>query len=61
LFSVLKHIKKSARGEYELTEAVNALAIDGKMKVVKIKEYWVDMSNKDSLPRVDKQVREAIR
>lgn len=39
IFSLLKKLKKSKRGEYELTDAVNTLAKEKPMTVVKA-EHW---------------------
>lgn len=61
IFGVLKTLKKSSRGEYEITDAFNKLALGGKIKVIKIKDYWIDMSTKSSLPEVEKQIGELFR
>ena len=45
IFEKLKKVKLSKRGEYELTDAINFLAEDKKMKVREIHDYWLDFSN----------------
>lgn len=45
IFEKISQIKKSTRGEYELTDAVSLLAKEKKVKVKKIQDPWVDFSN----------------
>ena len=45
VFDKLSKIKKSSRGEYEITDVITLLAKEGKVKVKKIKDYWVDFGN----------------
>lgn len=57
IFSVLKKIPKSPRGEYELTDAINTLAAEGKVRAIKLQDYWIDMSSKEQLPRIEKEIK----
>ena len=44
IFSYVARLEKSPRGEYELTDAIRAMAHDGKkVKAVEIKGYWADV------------------
>lgn len=45
IFEKLKKIKKSPRGEYEITDAINLLAKTGKVKVQTVKDFWLDFGN----------------
>lgn len=45
VFDKVKKIKKSPRGEYEITDAINLLAKDKKMRVKIIKDFWFDFGN----------------
>ncbi len=45
VFEKIKKLKSSKRGEYELTDAINLLAKENKMKVKIIKDYWLDFGN----------------
>jgi L-threonylcarbamoyladenylate synthase len=45
IFNKLKKIKKSSRGEYEITDAINLLARSKKVKIKKIKDFWMDFGN----------------
>lgn len=45
IFEKIYQIKPSSRGEYELTDAINLLAKERKVKVKEIKDYWLDFGN----------------
>jgi len=49
----LKKIEKSERGEYELTDAVTLLAEDKKVKLKKIKDFWLDLGNPDDIEKIE--------
>ncbi len=41
VFEVLKNLKKSERGEYEITDAVRELAKKGKVHYEEVKGFWI--------------------
>lgn len=45
VFEKIPLIKKSPRGEYEITDAISLLAKDKKVKIKKIEDYWLDFGN----------------
>jgi len=45
VFDKIPQVKLSKRGEYELTDAITLLAKDKKVKVKRIKDYWLDFGN----------------
>lgn len=45
VFKKLGKITKSSRGEYEITDAINLLAKEKKVKVIRIKDIWLDFGN----------------
>ena len=45
VFDKISEIKKSSRGEYEITDVISLLAKDKKVKVKKIEDYWLDFGN----------------
>jgi len=45
VFEKLLKIHRSPRGEYELTDIVNLLAKEKKVKIKKIQDYWLDFGN----------------
>lgn len=49
IFAECKKVQPSARGEYELTDAVTALAEKKKVKVVKLKDYWYDFGRPEDV------------
>jgi dTDP-glucose pyrophosphorylase len=53
IFKALNKIKLSERGEYELTDAITLLAKEGKVKVHKLKDYWLDLGGLDDIPKVE--------
>jgi len=60
VFDELQKIKKSIRGEYELTDAITSLAKQNRMFVYKLKDYWIDLGKLDDIPRVEKKIRELL-
>jgi bifunctional UDP-N-acetylglucosamine pyrophosphorylase/glucosamine-1-phosphate N-acetyltransferase len=38
-------LKKSPRGEFEITDVISLLSKDKKVKIKKIKDYWHDFGN----------------
>jgi UDP-N-acetylglucosamine diphosphorylase / glucose-1-phosphate thymidylyltransferase / UDP-N-acetylgalactosamine diphosphorylase / glucosamine-1-phosphate N-acetyltransferase / galactosamine-1-phosphate N-acetyltransferase len=58
IFSYLARLQKSPRGEYELTDAIRAIAQDGKRaKAVEIKGYWADVRDPETLAEVNEKWR----
>ncbi|MBD3310126.1 NTP transferase domain-containing protein [Candidatus Woesearchaeota archaeon] len=53
IFEVLKNIKLSERGEYELTDAINILAEQGKVKVLRLADFWKDFGKIDDIEEVN--------
>ena len=53
IFAALEQIEKSPRGEYELTDAVSILAKQGKVKVVELNDYWLDLSSREDIPKIE--------
>ena len=54
IFEKLSQISLSPRGEYELTDAVNLLAKEKKVKVKEIEDYWVDFGNPADIIKLSK-------
>ena len=52
IFDKLGKIKKSPRGEYEITDAINLLARKKKVKIQKIKDFWLDFGNPADIIKV---------
>ncbi|MDD5606382.1 MAG: sugar phosphate nucleotidyltransferase [Candidatus Pacebacteria bacterium] len=54
VFEKLSLIKKSERGEYEITDIINLLAKEGKVKVKKINDSWLDFGNPADVMRASR-------
>ncbi len=52
VFEKISEIKKSIRGEYEITDAISLLANDKKVKIRIIKDFWLDFGSPDDIKRV---------
>ena len=52
VFDKLPLVKKSTRGEYEITDAISLLAKDRKVKIKEIKDYWLDFGNPEDIKKV---------
>lgn len=57
VFDVIKNLKPSARGEYEITDVNNFYIKEGTMGFVRAKKYWVDAGTFDSLHQANVLVR----
>ena len=56
VFAYLARLQKSPRGEYELTDAIRAIAQDGKkVKAVEIKGYWADVRDPEALAEINEK------
>jgi len=54
VFTKLSRIKKSPRGEYEITDVITLLAKEKKVKVKKIQDYWLDFGNPADIIKLSK-------
>lgn len=52
VFEKLSLIEKSPRGEYELTDVISLLAKEGKVKVIKMNDGWMDFGNPGDIAKV---------
>ena len=60
IFKVLDNLKKSERGEYELTDAISFLAKKGKVKIITLNDYWLDLGSLDDIPNVEQFLKGRI-
>jgi UDP-N-acetylglucosamine diphosphorylase / glucose-1-phosphate thymidylyltransferase / UDP-N-acetylgalactosamine diphosphorylase / glucosamine-1-phosphate N-acetyltransferase / galactosamine-1-phosphate N-acetyltransferase len=61
VFAYLARLQKSPRGEYELTDAIRAIAQDGKkVKAVEIRGYWADVRDPEALAEVNEKPPRAL-
>ncbi len=53
IWPALDKISLSPRGEYEFTDALSILAKEGKVKVLKLQQYWLDLGSKEDVGRIE--------
>jgi bifunctional UDP-N-acetylglucosamine pyrophosphorylase/glucosamine-1-phosphate N-acetyltransferase len=54
VFEKISEIKKSPRGEYEITDVISLLAAAKRVKIKKIKDYWHDFGNPEDVEKLSK-------
>lgn len=54
IWSALEKVKLSERGEIELTDAVTLLAKERKVKIIEVKDYWLDLGCKEDVITIEK-------
>jgi dTDP-glucose pyrophosphorylase len=52
IFQKISEVELSPRGEYELTDAINLLAQEKKVKVKELKDYWLDFGKPEDIKKV---------
>ena len=57
VFDVVKALKPSDRGEYEITDVNNWYIREGSMDFIKAKKYWIDAGTFDSLHQANILIR----
>jgi dTDP-glucose pyrophosphorylase len=61
LFDYTAKLKKSVRGEYEITDALKNMANDGLMlKGYEIKQQWIDVANPEILSELNRKNASAV-
>jgi dTDP-glucose pyrophosphorylase len=60
IYEALEKIKESERGELELTDAISLLAKEDKVKVLKLKDYWIDLGSKEDIPKVSEALKKCV-
>ena len=53
IFKKVFKIEKSVRGEYEITDAVSLLAKEGRVKVKKLKSFWMDFGKPEDVEKLE--------
>ncbi len=57
IFDKVFQIKKSPRGEYEITDAVSLLAKEGKVKVKELSGFWMDFGRPEDIKKFENFLR----
>lgn len=58
IFEEAAKVKPSPRGEYELTDAIGALAARKKVKVARLEDYWLDFSSIADIEPVGNRIKD---
>jgi len=61
VFDKINEIKKSPRGEYEITDVISLLAKDKRVKIKKIKDYWHDFGNPEDIEKLTNFINNGCR
>jgi bifunctional UDP-N-acetylglucosamine pyrophosphorylase/glucosamine-1-phosphate N-acetyltransferase len=54
IYSVTDKVKPAKNGEYQITEAVSMLALEKKVKIKKIQQYWLDFGRPEDIKKIEK-------
>jgi bifunctional UDP-N-acetylglucosamine pyrophosphorylase/glucosamine-1-phosphate N-acetyltransferase len=54
IFDKISEVKKSSRGEYEITDVISGLAKNKRVKIKKIEDYWKDFGNPGDVIKISK-------
>ena len=60
IFDKIPQICRSPRGEYELTDAITLLAKEKKVKIKRIKDYWLDFGNPADILKVSRFLKNEL-
>lgn len=52
IFTKIPLLSKSPRGEYELTDAINLLANEKKVKIKEVEDYWLDFGKPEDIKTI---------
>lgn len=58
VFDAIRGIDISPRGEYELVDAISILANEGRVKVLKLEDFWLDLGCLEDIPKVSEFLKE---
>lgn len=60
IFEKVYKIEKSVRGEYEITDAINLLADEGRVKINQLRDYWIDFGSLDDIKKFSELLSESF-
>lgn len=58
IFAIIERLEPSPRGEYEITDAINATAAREPVKVFEMEDRWLDLTAPSDIPKIEKELRE---
>ena len=57
IFEKVSQVKKSTRGEYEVTDAVSLLAEEGKVQIKKMNNFWMDFGRPEDIEKLSEYLK----
>jgi bifunctional UDP-N-acetylglucosamine pyrophosphorylase/glucosamine-1-phosphate N-acetyltransferase len=54
IFDFLDKVRVSERGEYEIVDALTLAAKENKVKVLKLKDYWLDLGCPEDIEKIER-------
>lgn len=57
IFNAVRAVELSPRGEYEVTDAINMLCEQNRMKAHRIQDQWVELGKPEDIPTVEKFIK----
>ena len=61
IFDAVEKIKISPRGEFEITDAITLLAKEHKVKILRLREYWIDFGKPSDIPKLSRFIKSESR
>lgn len=59
IFPALRNLKTSSRNEYEIVDALNALAITQPIRVLPLQDYWLDLGRPEDIKALEQFIQHA--
>ena len=56
IYRYIEQLEPSERGEYEITDALTAIAKNQKVRVVSLEDYWLDLGTLEDIPKVSQHI-----
>jgi dTDP-glucose pyrophosphorylase len=58
IFPIVKNLTPSPRHEYEITDAINQLAAQGKVRLHRLRDYWQDFGRPEDIEVFERFIKE---
>jgi len=58
IFEAVANVQPSPRGEYEITDAINAIAQHERVNVFELEKRWLDLTAPEDIQKIEKALRE---
>ncbi len=58
IFAIIERLEPSPRGEYEITDAINAMAVQQPVNVFEMEDRWLDLTAPSDIPKIERALEE---